>query len=239
MFFHWSYLLLIPGFLFGLYAQMKVRNAYGKLNKVMSERGITGAQAARAILESQDVSIYSNMSDAANGGKFGVAVEQIGGKMTDHFDPVNKVIRLSDGVYNGTSVAAVGIAAHEAGHVIQHATGYMPMKMRAGIYPLVAIGSNLWFFIFLGGLFLSLPMLVNIGIFLFTGIVVFQLITLPVEFNASSRAMALLTERGIITENERPLVKEVLNAAALTYVAALVVSILQLAQLLLLSRDRR
>ncbi|MFH1230082.1 MAG: zinc metallopeptidase [Planctomycetota bacterium] len=224
-FFDWTFILLIPGVILGLYAQMKVHSAYTKFSRVISERGISGARVAQSILQSQ------NLID--------VTIEQTGGELTDHYDPRKKVIRLSSGVYNNESLSAVGIAAHETGHAIQHATGYLPVMIRNGIYPIVGASNYLWMMLFLAGIFMSIPVLITVGIYLFAGIVVFQIVTLPTEFNASNRAMALLTGQGIITENERPLVRKVLNAAALTYVAATLMAILQLIRLILISRNRR
>jgi len=238
-FFDWTMALLIPGILLGLYAQAKVRSAYAKFSKVMSSRGITGARAAREILAYQGITVYPDAETAASSKAYGIAVERVAGQMTDHFDPRHKVIRLSEGVYQSSSLAALGIAAHEAGHAIQHTTGYLPIMIRAGIYPLVAVSNYLWMILFFAGIFMSYPPLITIGIYLFSGIVAFQIITLPTEFNASKRAMVLLTEHGIITEEERASVKKVLNAAALTYLAATLMAILQLLRLILISRGRR
>lgn len=238
-FFDWTMILLIPGVILGIYAQAKVRSAYAQYSRVMSRRGITGARAAREILQFQGITIYPDAQTAASSKSYGIAVERVPGQMTDHFDPRHKVIRLSDGVYQSSSLAALGIAAHEAGHAIQHTTGYLPIMIRAGIYPLVAVSNYLWMILFFAGIFMSYPPLMTLGIYLFSGIVAFQIITLPTEFNASRRAMALLSEHGIITEEERASVKKVLNAAALTYLAATLMAILQLLRLILISRGRR
>ena len=238
-FFDWTFALLIPGVILGFYAQSKVRSAYAKFSRVMSQRGINGAQAAREILRAQGITVYSDAQTADSAKDYGIAVDRVAGQMTDHFDPRHKVIRLSEGVYQSHSLAALGIAAHEAGHAIQHTTGYLPIMIRAGIYPLVAVSNYLWMILFFAGIFMSYPPLMTIGIYLFSGIVAFQIITLPTEFNASKRAMVLLTEQGIITAEERTSVKKVLDAAALTYLAATLMAILQLLRLILLSRDRR
>ena len=235
--FDWTMWLLVPGVILGLYAQLRVSSAYAKYSKVASSRGTTGAKAAKAVLSGQGMTVYQGTTPA-EGDHNGISLEAIPGKLTDHFDPKARVIRLSEGVYNGNSIAAVGVAAHEAGHAIQHQTNYLPIMVRTGIYPIVALGSNLWMWLFLAGLFFTLPYLIDIGIFLFTGVVLFQIVTLPVEFNASKRALALLTEQGIIVDKERLAVKAVLNAAALTYVAAALMAILQLARLLII-RNRR
>ncbi len=231
--------LLVPGIILGLYAQMRVSSAYSKYSKVASGRGITGAQAAKSVLSGQGLTVYQGTTPA-EGDHTGISLEAIPGHLTDHFDPKARVVRLSEGVYQGDSIAAVGVAAHEAGHAIQHQTNYLPIMLRTGIYPVVALGSHLWMWLFLAGLFFTLPYLIDAGIFLFTGVVLFQIVTLPVEFNASKRALALLTDQGIITAEERPAVKAVLDAAALTYVAGALMAVLQLARLLIIrgrSRD--
>ncbi|MEW6026996.1 MAG: zinc metallopeptidase [Planctomycetota bacterium] len=235
----WTLALLVPGVILGIYAQAKVRSSYARFSKVMSRRGVTGAHAARALLQVQGITVYPDAETAASAKEYGIAVDRVGGQMTDHFDPRHKVIRLSDGVYHGNSLAALGIAAHEAGHAIQHTTGYLPVMIRSGIYPLVALSNYLWMILFFAGIFMSYPPLITIGIYLFAAIVAFQIITLPTEFNASKRALALLTEHGIVTGDERASVKKVLDAAALTYVAATLMAVLQLIRLILISRDRR
>ena len=231
--------LLIPGVILGIYAQAKVRSAYSNFSKVMSSRGITGARAARELLQFQGITVYPDAETASSAKAYGIAVERVAGQMTDHFDPRQKVIRLSEGVYHSSSLAALGIAAHETGHAIQHTTGYLPVMIRSGIYPLVAVSNYLWMIFFFAGIFMSYPPLMTMGIYLFSGIVAFQIVTLPTEFNASRRAMVLLTEHGIISAEERVSVKKVLDAAALTYLAATLMAILQLLRLILISRGRR
>jgi Zn-dependent membrane protease YugP len=216
-----------------------VRSAYTQFSKVMSRRGITGARAAREILQTQGITVYPDAETAVSAKSYGIAVERVAGQMTDHFDPRHKVIRLSEGVYHSSSLAALGIAAHEVGHAIQHTTGYLPVMVRTGIYPLVAASNYLWMILFFAGIFMTLPILTTVGIYLFAGIVVFQIVTLPTEFNASKRALILLTQHGIITEEERPAVKKVLSAAALTYIAATLMAVLTLIRLILISRGRR
>jgi len=230
---------LIPGVILGIYAQAKVRSAYSNFSKVMSSRGITGARAARELLQFQGITVYPDAETASSAKAYGIAVERVAGQMTDHFDPRQKVIRLSEGVYHSSSLAALGIAAHETGHAIQHTTGYLPVMIRSGIYPLVAVSNYLWMIFFFAGIFMSYPPLMTMGIYLFSGIVAFQIVTLPTEFNASRRAMVLLTEHGIISAEERVSVKKVLDAAALTYLAATLMAILQLLRLILISRGRR
>ena len=230
---------MIPGVILGIYAQAKVRSAYSNFSKVMSSRGITGARAARELLQFQGITVYPDAETASSAKAYGIAVERVAGQMTDHFDPRQKVIRLSEGVYHSSSLAALGIAAHETGHAIQHTTGYLPVMIRSGIYPLVAVSNYLWMIFFFAGIFMSYPPLMTMGIYLFSGIVAFQIVTLPTEFNASRRAMVLLTEHGIISAEERVSVKKVLDAAALTYLAATLMAILQLLRLILISRGRR
>ncbi|NOZ24384.1 MAG: zinc metallopeptidase [Planctomycetes bacterium] len=223
MFFHPTFIILIPGILFGIYAQAKIMGAYKKYRNVPSERGLSGAEAAAMLLRS--------------GGADDVAIEQIGGQLSDHYDPRSKVLRLSSDVYHGRSIAAVGIAAHEAGHALQHANDYLPLVIRNGFAPVASFGSQAWIFLFFIGLFFHLPGLAMAGVIVFTFVVFFQLVTLPVELNASKRAVAMLTESGAIYQEEIGPTKAVLRAAALTYVAGLVMAVLQLVQLLLLTGD--
>ena len=215
-------ILLIPALLISLYAQAKVNSAFNKYLKVPSYSGYSGKDVARMILD--------------RNGLYDVNVVSIGGQLTDHYDPRSKVISLSSNVYNGTSIAALSVAAHESGHAIQHGEGYFPLILRNNIAPIASISSRfVWIFIFLG--FLISPILLEAGIILYLAIVLFQVITLPVEFNASNRALAQL-ESGIITSNEAKPAKEVLSAAALTYVAATLVAIGQLIRLIGLSNRR-
>lgn len=214
-------IILIPGIILGLYAQAKIMSAYNKYRNVPSERGLSGAEAAAMLLRS--------------GGQGDVAIEEIGGRLSDHYDPREKVLRLSSDVYHGRSLAAVGIAAHETGHAMQHATGYLPLVVRNGFAPVAGFGSIAWFVLFLLGMIVASPALLKVGIFLFTFVVFFQLVTLPVELNASRRAIAMLTDSGAIYEEEVGPTKQVLRAAALTYVAGLVMAVLQLLRLLLIA----
>jgi len=224
MYFDSTFLLLIPAFIFALYAQIKVKSTYARYAQVNAQSGLTGAEAARKILR-------ANRAD--------VDVEQIEGELTDHYDPRAKVLRLSTDVYNGTSLAAIGVAAHEAGHAMQDAQEYMPLKIRNGfLLPVANIGSFAAWPLFILGLLFSLPVLMDIGIIFFTGAVVFQLLNLPVEYNASSRAIALLTSTGVVSVDESRDAKKVLNAAGLTYLAAAAMAILQLIRLIVLRNDR-
>lgn len=226
MFFDYYYLILVvPAILFAMWAQAQVNGTFNKYSKVRTQRGITGAQAAEAVLKA--------------GGVYDVRIERVAGNLTDHFDPRDKVIRLSDSVYDNPSVAAVGVAAHEAGHAVQHAESYFPLKLRSAIIPVTQIGSNLTLPLLLIGLLLSSPTLIYLAIAFFGVSTVFQAVTLPVEFNASSRAVAALADGGLLSEEELPGAKKTLKAAALTYVAALAVSLAQLLRLLLRFGGRR
>jgi hypothetical protein len=210
-----TYLMfIIPGALLGIYAQMKIKSAYARASRVPAASGVSGAQAAAQIL-------------AVNGLQ-NVTIEQVPGHLSDHYDPKKKVLRLSQEVYHGRSLASLGIAAHEAGHAIQDAKNYGPLVIRNGIVPLASFGSNASFFIlFIGALVGSLG-LVLLGVGLFSLVVIFQLVNLPVEFDASSRAKETLLNNGLISTAEHGEVSSVLNAAALTYVAATVSAILTL-----------
>ena len=229
-FYDYYYLVLVvPMLVFALIAQFKVNTTFNKYSKKHTMRSVTGERAARMILDQN--------------GLFDVRIERVGGNLTDHYDPRTNVIRLSDGVYSSTSVAAVGVAAHEAGHAVQHAKGYIPIKLRAAVIPMTNIGSYLSIpLILIGLLFSGGIILAYIGVALFSLTAVFQLITLPVEFNASRRAIEALRSSGSFAENEISSSKKVLTAAALTYVAALAVALAQLLRLVLIvggSNDRR
>lgn len=226
MFFDYYYLILVvPAILFALWAQTKVNGTFNKYSKVRTQRGITGAQAAEAVLRA--------------GGVYDVRIERVAGNLTDHFDPRDKVIRLSDSVYDNPSVAAVGVAAHEAGHAVQHAESYFPLKLRSAIIPVTQVGSSLTLPLLIIGLLLSSPTLIYLAIAFFGLSTVFQAVTLPVEFNASNRAVAALADGGLLSQEELPGAQKTLKAAALTYVAALAVSLAQLLRLLLLFGGRR
>ena len=214
-----TYVLVIIAFLLTLFASMGVKSTFSKYNNVRSSRGITAASAARQILD-------------ANGLQ-NIRIEHVSGDLTDHYSPNENVIRLSDSTYNSTSVAAIGVAAHECGHAIQHARGYAPLSFRSALVPVANIGSQLsWLFIILGIFFGGSHTLIMIGILMFSAAVLFQLVTLPVEFNASGRALKLLSETGILQKDEVSDTRKVLSAAALTYVAAAATAVLQLLRLL-------
>ena len=207
-----------------LWAQISVKNAYSKYSKVNIGIGMTGYDTARRILNSN--------------GLYNVGIEHISGEMTDHYDPKANVIRLSDGVYNSTSIAACGIAAHEAGHALQYAQSYGPIKFRMAIIKYANVGSKLATPLFFLGLLLSFPILCELGIIAFSAAVLFQLVTLPVEFNASKRAKACIASYGA-SEDDKKGVDKVLDAAAMTYVAALATSLLSLLRLIAISRGNR
>ncbi|MCL1883386.1 MAG: zinc metallopeptidase [Defluviitaleaceae bacterium] len=216
------FIMVMPALLFTLWAQFKVKSSFAKYSKERTTNGITGAEAARQILQREGI--------------HDVRVEQVSGHLTDHFDPRDNVIRLSESVFGSSSVAAVGVAAHEAGHAIQHAHGYAPMKLRAAIIPATGFGSKLALPLIMIGFLMGMYGLVNLGILLFGTVVVFQLVTLPVEFNASSRALAALEGNVMLTNTEIYGSKKVLTAAALTYVAALAASLAQLLYFVMRSR---
>lgn len=227
MFFDPTYILVIIGIVLSLGASAKVKSTFAKYSRVRSMSGFTGAQAAEKILHASGI--------------YDVQIERISGQLNDHYDPRTKVLRLSDAVYGDTSVAAIGVAAHECGHAIQHEQNYVPLSIRGALVPVANLGSTLAFPIILVGVFLSMSQtLINLGILLFSIAVLFQLITLPVEFNASRRAVARLGETGILYGDELQGTKKVLDAAALTYVAAAAATFLQLLRLILLfgGRDR-
>jgi len=219
-----TYLILIPAFIFALIADTMVKSRFRKYSDVRSERGITAYDAARAILDAN--------------GLYNVPIEHISGELTDHYDPTSNTVRLSDSVYGSSSIAAIGVAAHECGHAVQHAEAYMPMQLRSAIIPVTRIGSTLSTPLVILGFVFSFKPLITIGIFAFVTVVLLQLITLPVEFNASSRALKSLDAQGILFPNELSQTKKVLSAAAMTYVAALMSSLLSLLRLILLSRRR-
>ena len=223
-----TYLLILIGAVICMIASARVKTTFNKYAQYRSMSGMTGAQAAEQILRAAGI--------------YDVRVQHISGNLTDHYHPGKKTLNLSDSVYNSTSVAAIGVAAHECGHAIQHQQGYFPLNLRTAIVPVANIGSSLaWPLILIGLLFSrnTGSLLIQIGILCFSFAVLFQLVTLPVEFNASSRALAKLGKQGILSESELPYTKKVLGAAALTYVAGAAASLLQLLRLVLLFGGRR
>lgn len=219
--FDWTYILVLIGAVLSLLASAKVNSTFNKYKKIRSASGMTGAQAAERILHQNGI--------------YDVGIEHVSGNLTDHYDPKAKMLRLSDATYASTSVAAIGVAAHECGHALQHKEEYGPLKLRTAIVPAANIGSRMGIPIIILGVILgSNSLLINIGIWVFSLAVLFQIVTLPVEFNASSRALAMVEQYGILGSNEVVHTKKVLSAAAMTYVAAAASSILQLLRLILL-----
>lgn len=223
-YFDWTYILVIVGAVICLIASANVNGTYKKYEKIKSRTGLTAEEAARRILSGAGIT--------------DVRIERVSGSLTDHYSSKERVLRLSDSTYGSSSVAAIGVAAHECGHAIQHDTGYAPLTLRSVSVPLANIGSYLSLPIVIIGLIMGWVGLARVGVFLFAAVVIFQLITLPVEFNASSRAIKILENNRMLESDELTGAKKVLGAAALTYVAALLSSILQLLRLVLLTRRR-
>lgn len=215
-----TYILILAGVVLSMLASLKVKSTFSRYSTVRSASGMTGEQVAHRILS------YAGISD--------VTVTHISGQLNDHYNPKTKVVALSDAVYGSNSVAAIAVAAHECGHVIQHAKAYKPLSIRTALVPVANFGSGASWFVILAGIIFSIPSLVTAGIVLFSAAVLFQIVTLPVEFNASGRALRILQETGILGHNEGRDAGKVLRAAALTYVAAAAASILQLLRLILL-----
>lgn len=220
MFFDGSFIILLPAIALALFAQLRVRSTFAKYSQVRTAAGRTGAEVAAELLRRRGAS--------------DVKIEPVEGTLADHYDPRTKTLRLSPEVYGSDSVAAVGVAAHECGHAIQHKERYAPLALRSAIVPAATIGTNAAWILFMAGLLLRTPILMDLGILLFTGYIAFSLITLPVEFDASRRAVAVLQGEGLVMPNEASGVRAVLNAAALTYVAAATMAVLQLVRLLVL-----
>ena len=216
--------LVIPAIILSIIAQSMVNQRFKKYSGVFSGKGISGEDTANLLL------MKNGITD--------VSVGKISGNLTDNFDPRKKLISLSDAVYSSSSIAAIGVAAHETGHAIQHSKGYFPIKARNAILPVAQLGSNMAMPLAIFGFIFGAPVLVNAGILLFSAVVLFQVITLPVEFNASRRAATLLSETGVLSQEELEGAKKVLSAAALTYVAAMLTSLMSLLRLILISRNR-
>ena len=231
MYFHWSFVILIPGMLLTFWAQSRIRGEYDRYSRIPSSLGMTGAQVAQTILSRMGVT--------------NVKVEPVSGQLTDHYDPSAKAVRLSEGIYSSSSLAAAAVAAHECGHVLQDVKGYKPMNVRAALVPAVNIGQRFGPYMVMGGLFLSAlgtmvsTIFLQIGIVVFGASILFHLVTLPVEFDASRRALNLVDELGILQGEENRGAKAVLSAAAWTYVATALYSVLQLVQFLLIMNRRR
>jgi uncharacterized protein len=219
--------LMIPGLILGIYAQIKLSSAYGKYVRVPTRSGLTGAQAAREILD--------------QAGLNNVPIQEVGGQLTDHYDPTKRALFLSAQNYEGNSIASVGVAAHETGHALQHQAAYAPLKLRMALVPITQFASRAWMGLFFLGLILGGPFFskfIWIAIVIFAIMTLFQLVTLPVEFDASRRAKEQLFRLGLVHSDERAGVSEVLSAAAMTYVAALVTAVFQLLRLLMIARNR-
>lgn len=231
MYFDWTYIVLVmPAVLFTMWASANVKNTYARYSQHYNRRGITGAQAARRVLD-------------ANGLRH-VPIERVSGELSDHYDPRSNVVRLSQGVYDSTSTAAVGVACHEVGHAIQYAVNYAPVKLRTAILPITNLGAQLSMPLIVGGFILAgfapkLIMLAYLGVACFGLSALFQLVTLPTEYNASRRAVQTIDGMGILQDEELEGAKKVLNAAALTYVAALAVSLMQLLRFVIMLSGRR
>ena len=226
MYIDFNYLVLVvPTLLFSVIAQILVKSTFSKYSRIKCTRFITGRDAAALLMQK------NNIRD--------VTIEPVRGSLTDHYDPGAKKLRLSGPVFDQPSIAAVGVAAHETGHAIQHARGYGPLALRSGLVPVANLGSSLGPWLAIAGIFFSIPLLINIGIVLFGGAVLFYLITLPVEFNASSRALQILKSENVLTAAELAGVRKVLTAAAMTYVASALTALMSFLRLILLSRNRR
>ena len=218
-------ILVVPALLLSIFAQIKVKSTFAKYSSKMSQRNITGTEAASYLLKANDIT--------------DVKLSRIKGDLTDHYDPTDKTLRLSDSTYNSTSIAAIGVAAHETGHAIQHAKKYGPLNFRRFLVPVANIGSQFGPWLAVLGIVMSFPILTDIGIVLFSGAVLFYFVTLPVEFNASNRAMKILKQNQVLSDEELKGVKKVLSAAAMTYVASALVAMANLLRLILLSKNRR
>lgn len=218
-------ILVVPALIISMIAQMQVKGTFSKYSSVRSAKNMTGSEVARYLLKANGI--------------YDVQVTQVGGQLTDHYDPRKRVLRLSESTYNSTSVAAIGVAAHETGHAIQHDVKYAPLVLRSTLVPIASFGSSAGPYIAILGLFMNLPVIINIGLLLYAGAILFYLVTLPVEFNASKRAIASLDSTGLLKQSELKPAKRVLNAAALTYVASALVAIASFIRLLLLANQRR
>lgn len=224
-FYDWTYFLVLIGAVISMLASSKVKTTYAKYGKIRSHSGMTATEAARRILD--------------NAGLYHIRIERISGDLTDHYSPKEQVLRLSDTTINSTSIAAIGVAAHECGHAIQHSKKYVPLTVRNSIVPVVNLGSKLSWPMILLGLLFGISGFLDLGILLFSFSLIFQIITLPVEFNASSRALQILEQSNMLYEDELKGAKKVLSAAAMTYVAAVIATLLSLLRLIILFGGRR
>jgi len=222
MFFYTSLIILIPGVIFAFWAQSKVKSTFAKYSRVDSQTSMTGRSLARRLLDAYQLN--------------DIPIENIQGQLSDHYDPKKRVVRLSQSTYNDSSVASLGVVAHELGHVIQHKEKYAPLMIRNTFVPIAQFGSSFAWIIFFGGLLLSTPPLLYAGIFLFTAVVIFSLVTLPVEFDASKRGLVMLEKQVMMDKNHVAMAKKVLSAAAMTYLASTLMAILQLLRMILIAR---
>ncbi|NLJ83585.1 MAG: zinc metallopeptidase [Halanaerobiaceae bacterium] len=218
-------IIIIPALILAMYAQFKVKGTYGKYSQVLSHSGMTGAEVARELLRQNGI--------------YNVAVQQVGGYLSDHYDPTRRVVNLSPQVYNSSSLAAISVAAHEVGHAIQHALNYRPLRIRASLVPAANLGANFGLPLAIFGFFINSGFMMNLGLILFVGALLFHLVTLPVEFNASNRAIQLLDRGRYLSRQEIGGAKKVLRAAAFTYVAATLVALANLLRILMLIGIRR
>lgn len=228
MYYDPTYILVILGAVITIFAQVKLKKVFSKYTSVRNSRGLTGKEAAEQILRSEGI--------------YDVRVQHVSGNLSDNYDPRNKTVNLSDATYNQASIVAVGVAAHECGHALQHEKNYVPLQLRTAILPVAQVGSMAAVPLIIIGLFFTggtSQIIIQIGIIAFLASVIFQIVTLPVEYNASRRALTILENTGILSSSELPATKSVLNAAALTYVAAVAASLLQLFRLLLITKNRR
>ncbi len=234
-----TFIMILPALALALWAQYKVKSTYAHFAQVGNRAGLTGNDVARLILRDANIDIASNAEGREDARSVGI--ESIGGQLTDHYDPRTRTLRLSEAIYHGRSVAALGIAAHEVGHAIQHANAYSPLVLRNVVYPVCSIGSTLAFPIFLVGLFMPVHLgqiFIQLAILLFGAAVFFTVLTLPVEFNASRRALLALANGGYLTAEEMSGARKVLRAAAMTYVAAAAMAIMQLVRMMLIANRR-
>lgn len=221
----YTMIILIPGIMLAMWAQLKVKSSFARYSEVYAGRGVTAERVARTLLDGF--------------GLQNVKIERVSGQLTDHYDPRAKILRLSDSVSGSSSIAAIGIAAHEVGHAVQDKKGYAPLRIRNSIVPVASIGSSAALPLFFLGLIMGSTQMLNIGIALFIGVVIFHLVTLPVEFDASSRALKLLSNTGTLDSRELAGARKVLNAAAWTYVAATLVAVLHLLRFIMIAQGRR
>ncbi len=221
MLYYTSMIVLIPAILFGFWAQMQVKSAFSRYSRIKSNSGLSGKKLAALLLEKNGLS--------------SIEIERISGNLSDHYDPRTKIVRLSDATYDNSSVAALGVVAHEIGHALQHSEGYIPLIIRNYFVPVAQFGSSFSWVIFFIGLIMSTPVLIQVGIWLFVAVVIFSVVTLPVEFDASKRGLKMLEETYVLNKDELLMSKKVLNAAAMTYIASTLMAVSQLVRMLMIS----